>query len=60
MGRGAAGATPDPAGALEPQAAIITSITGIPQVLLLKTTGILTLQSSQRAMCEVHAVFEDS
>ena len=58
MGCGAAGATPDRAGALEPQAAIITSI-AIPQVLL-KTTGILTLQSSQRAMCEVHAVFEDS
>jgi len=58
MGCGAAGATPDRAGALEPQAAIITSI-AIPQVLL-KTTGILTLQSSQRAMCEVHAVLEDS
>lgn len=58
MGCGAAGATPDRAGALEPQAAIITNI-AIPQVLL-KTTGILTLQSSQRAMCEVHAVLEDS
>jgi hypothetical protein len=59
MGCGAAGATPDRAGALEPQAATITSI-AIPQVFLLKTTGILTLQSSQRAMCEVHAVLEDS
>jgi hypothetical protein len=59
MGRGAAGATPDPAGALEPQAASMTSATAIPQVLL-KTTGILTLQSRQCAMCEAHAVLEDS
>jgi hypothetical protein len=61
MCRGAAGATPDGAGALEPQAASIMSAAGIPHATTVgHTTGILTLQSRQGAMCEVHAVLEDS